>query len=383
MQSMSTLLTRQWLLTAPGFCRPQRRATVDCRPPLPAPAPAAALAARHHPHTARARVACAAGKGKGGGKGNGKQQQQQEQPAAQKRRVEEEEEEDEEDEGGVIYLDGDEYDEDEFELDEGMGFEDGDDGGGWLDDDDDDDDAPWGGGGGAGDADEPVRAGSVSTGGAPWGHAALEAARAVLGGTPALSDCALFALRCFASPRRVDVRIDKLTDTYGSPLLEDIETFSRAFAAKLEELLGPEEAGEIVLEVSSPGAERELVLPGDLGRFGGLPLRVEYDAARADVEEARPKKKGGSGGGGEGGGGGAAAGQQQQAGGGGGGGVKAVVAVLELLAYDAAAGATEWRLADVRANAPTKGRGLSKRQREQRWKVPVDALLSARVHVDF
>lgn len=46
--------------------------------------------------------------------------------------------------------------------------------------------------------------------------------------------------------------------------------------AEMEALLGLEEAGDVSLEVSSPGAERQLVLPQDLVRFQQLPLSVEY-----------------------------------------------------------------------------------------------------------
>ncbi|KIY99383.1 hypothetical protein MNEG_8577 [Monoraphidium neglectum] len=336
-------------------------------------------------------------------KGQAKQQsapQQQQQQQSRRKAAPELIEEEDEDEEGVIYLDGDDDDDDDELSGEGFGFDEGDeqddgeDGGGWLDDDDfeawgDDDELGIGSGGGGGgglgaDHDEPVRPGAVTTGGTPWGAAAVAAARDVLEGTPSLADVRLFALRCFASPRRLDVRLDKLTDKYGSPELADIETFSRRLAARLEELLGAEEAGEIVLEVSSPGAERELLLPGDLARFGGLPLRVEYDAARAAVEGGAKKGgKKGSGGGGGGGDGGqqqqGQQGQQEPAS----AAPSPTAAVLELVAYDEASGATEWRLADVRANAPGKGRGLSKRQREQVVRMPVDALIGARVHVDF
>jgi hypothetical protein len=44
---------------------------------------------------------------------------------------------------------------------------------------------------------------------------------------------------------------------------------------------------------------------------------------------------------------------------------------------------SEWRLADVRANAPTKGRGLSKRQREQRIEIPLSELERVRIHVEL
>ncbi len=42
-----------------------------------------------------------------------------------------------------------------------------------------------------------------------------------------------------------------------------------------------------------------------------------------------------------------------------------------------------WRLADVKANAPGKGRKLSKRKREMVIEIPVSSLRLARVHVDM
>jgi hypothetical protein len=57
--------------------------------------------------------------------------------------------------------------------------------------------------------------------------------------------------------------------------------------------------------------------------------------------------------------------------------------VLQLVTYDEAAGTSSWQLADVRANAPQKGRKLSKRQRELVFEVPLAQLLAARIHVDF
>jgi ribosome maturation factor RimP len=51
---------------------------------------------------------------------------------------------------------------------------------------------------------------------------------------------------------------------------------SRSLAQALEAALGEEVAGAIMLEVSSPGADRLLQLPGDLKRFGQLPLAVDW-----------------------------------------------------------------------------------------------------------
>jgi hypothetical protein len=89
------------------------------------------------------------------------------------------------------------------------------------------------------------------------------------------------------------------------------------------------------------GAERQLALPEDLQRFGELPLRLEYS--------------------GEGGASFSLVGQLQE--------------------VDEEAGLSLWALADVRANALTKGRGLSKRQRQQRFSIPVASITVARLYV--
>jgi hypothetical protein len=57
--------------------------------------------------------------------------------------------------------------------------------------------------------------------------------------------------------------------------------------------------------------------------------------------------------------------------------------VLVLQAYDEAAQTTAWQLADVRANAPAKGRKMSKRQLAMRLELAVSQLRRVRVHVDF
>jgi hypothetical protein len=48
---------------------------------------------------------------------------------------------------------------------------------------------------------------------------------------------------------------------------------------ELEAEMGAEEAGQVSLEVSSPGADRTLRMPQDLARFGALPLKVEHTGA--------------------------------------------------------------------------------------------------------
>lgn len=54
-----------------------------------------------------------------------------------------------------------------------------------------------------------------------------------------------------------------------------------------------------------------------------------------------------------------------------------------MASFDEQAGQTAWRLADVKANAPVKGRKLSKRLREMTFNIAVDSLIAARVYVDF
>lgn len=46
----------------------------------------------------------------------------------------------------------------------------------------------------------------------------------------ALMCCAVLCCRVLAPNKTIEIRLDKLDDTYGSPGLEDIERFSRALA---------------------------------------------------------------------------------------------------------------------------------------------------------
>mmetsp|Transcript_19424 Transcript_19424/g.50414 ORF Transcript_19424/g.50414 Transcript_19424/m.50414 type:complete len:350 (+) Transcript_19424:1687-2736(+) len=181
----------------------------------------------------------------------------------------------------------------------------------------------------------------ISTGGESWAVTSLEAARNVLS-SPSMQDLDLYLFRLIPG-RKLDIRLDRLTDTYGSPSIEDIEKFSRMLYKELIAMLGEEAASEISLEVSSPGAERTLALPQDLQRFGSLPLRVEYtDTTGAHMNQA-----------------------------------------LQLESYDETSGLTVWRLAEVKANAPGKGRGMNKKQKEARFEIPLARITRIRVFVDF
>lgn len=58
-------------------------------------------------------------------------------------------------------------------------------------------------------------------------------------------------------------------------------------------------------------------------------------------------------------------------------------AILQYAGTDEGTEVTNWRVADVKANAPTKGRSLSKKQREARIAIPVANLRKARIYVDM
>ncbi|EFJ52593.1 hypothetical protein VOLCADRAFT_116086 [Volvox carteri f. nagariensis] len=216
--------------------------------------------------------------------------------------AEEEEEEEGAGSGGDGGTDGEgEYDEDEYDED-GEDEDEGDDyAGSFLEPDD----APR----------------EVATGGTTWGEVVLRAAQEVLA-KPPMKGLELYLFRALPATRKVDIRLDKLDDLYGSPSIDDIERFQRGLLAALEREMGPEAAGEISFEVSSPGAERLVRVPEELPRFAELPLQVEYRTPDG----------------------------------------KEVSAVLLLAGLDPSGSTSSWRLANVRANATVKGRALSKKQ---------------------
>ncbi len=76
---------------------------------------------------------------------------------------------------------------------------------------------------------------------------------------------------------RIRVLLDKLTDRFGAPTISDCAGYSRRFSAKLEELVSEGFIGEdYALEVSSPGAERELKETQDWERFRELPMKISW-----------------------------------------------------------------------------------------------------------
>ncbi|GFR49903.1 hypothetical protein Agub_g12009 [Astrephomene gubernaculifera] len=300
--------------------------------------------------------------------------------ASPRGRVDDEEEEEEEEDltagdGFLNFGDEDEEDEEEADADADFGEEGDDD----DDDDDDEDDDGEGGEDYASSFLEPDDAPrEVLTGDTGWGEAVLRAAQGVLA-QPNMQGLDLYLFRALPGSRKVDIRLDKLTDLYGSPSIDDIERFQRGLMAALERDLGAEAAGDISFEVSSPGAERLVRVPEELRRFGELPLRVEYRVADGAPQAgagpgtaAAPAAAASSGSSDSSGGSSGSSGARQE-----------VSAVLLLADLDESAGRSEWRLANVRANATVKGRALSKRQLAQRLVIPLSDILRVRIHVDF
>ncbi|CAN8239014.1 unnamed protein product [Cochlearia groenlandica] len=170
--------------------------------------------------------------------------------------------------------------------------------------------------------------GGVVLGSVPWGKRALSIAVEVV--KQFEEDFQLFAFK--TSPRGyIYIRLDKLSNEYGCPTMDELEEFSREYKKRLDDAV-PE---DLALEVSSPGAERLLRVPEDLDRFKEMPMTVSYE------EETNSRKA-----------------------------VKCAVFLLE--SVDEESESCIWKLADVRENRDpaSKGRPLSCKQKDLRIKLP-------------
>ena len=103
-------------------------------------------------------------------------------------------------------------------------------------------------------------------------------------------ELAIFSFGFEVSHGKAYLRLDKLDNKYGSPTLDEIDVFSRKLGEILAEVLGEAVSDDIEFEVSSPGAERELLIPGDLDRFSELPLCVEIPKEAFQIEGVDIKK---------------------------------------------------------------------------------------------
>jgi ribosome maturation factor RimP len=101
---------------------------------------------------------------------------------------------------------------------------------------------------------------------------------------------AIFSFGFEASQGKAYLRLDKLDNKYGSPTLDEIDMVSRKYGEVLAQELGEAVADDIEVEVSSPGAERQLVIPQDLTRFGDLALCVELPKDSFELEGVEVKK---------------------------------------------------------------------------------------------
>lgn len=90
-----------------------------------------------------------------------------------------------------------------------------------------------------------------------------------------LAPVKLYALMVSQRPNHtlIEVELDHLEHPYGSVSLLECEQVSRKLNEELERIF-PDL--NYTLKVSSAGAERKLVLPGDLDRFRGIPVRLVY-----------------------------------------------------------------------------------------------------------
>ncbi|CAM6110453.1 unnamed protein product [Calypogeia fissa] len=183
--------------------------------------------------------------------------------------------------------------------------------------------------------------GGVLVGGTEWGKKALDLATQVV--AECGKDLSIFAFKA-SSDRVIRVRLDKLSDRYGSPTLKDIENFSRKFSAILEE---SGEAGtmpkDIDVEVSSPGAERVVRVPDDLERFKELPMYVQYLEGETDQD-----------------------------------------GVFELESVDRDASLSVWKIANVKLNREVKGRGRPLNNKQKKWRatLPFASLKQVRLYLD-
>ncbi|KAK2967792.1 hypothetical protein RJ640_008012, partial [Escallonia rubra] len=179
-----------------------------------------------------------------------------------------------------------------------------------------------------------------------WGERALSIAREVL--VQFGEGMELFAFK--TTPRGyIYVRLDKLSNQFGCPSMEEVESYSRQFKQRLEEAGAEGEIpDDLALEVSSPGAERLLKIPDDLPRFKDMAMRVSYVE---DMDARGPEKDG----------------------------------VFYLDCIETESGSCIWRLADVKENRDpsAKGRPLSRKKKDWRLKLPYAMFKRVTLFLDY
>ncbi|KAF3431601.1 hypothetical protein FNV43_RR26332 [Rhamnella rubrinervis] len=172
----------------------------------------------------------------------------------------------------------------------------------------------------------------------PWGDRALSIALEIL--SKFGDDMKLFSFK--TTPKGyVYLRLDKLSEEYGCPSMEELERYNQEYKNRLDEVgaLG-DIPDDLAIEVSSPGAERLLKVPDDLDRFKEMPMRVCY----IDDSESKCLEKNG-------------------------------VFLLESIETESCI----WKLANVKENRDplSKGRPLSRKQKD--WRLELPFLMHKRV----
>ncbi|XP_042052778.1 uncharacterized protein LOC121798026 isoform X1 [Salvia splendens] len=181
--------------------------------------------------------------------------------------------------------------------------------------------------------------GGVVLNNCPWGEKALSIAQEVL--REFSEEMQLYAFK--TSPRGyIYVRLDKLSNEYGCPSMDEIEAFSRQYKKSLDE----EIPDDLALEVSSPGADRLLRVPDDLLRFKDMAMIVNY---LEDSDTRSPEKE----------------------------------AVYLLDSIETESKCCVWKLADVRENRDpaAKGRPMSRKQRDCMLKLPYDVIKRVKLYI--
>ncbi|KMT08911.1 hypothetical protein BVRB_6g136310 [Beta vulgaris subsp. vulgaris] len=180
----------------------------------------------------------------------------------------------------------------------------------------------------------------------PWGERVLSIAREVL--LQFGDGIKLYSFK--TTPRGyVYVRLDELANEYGCPSMDLIESYSREYKKRLEEEGSKGEIpNDLALEVSSPGAERLLRVPDDLLRFKDFPMVVSY----VEETEAKCQEKSG---------------------------------VFFLDSIETESEHCVWKLADVRGNRDpaSKGRPMSRKKKDWRWKLPYTMLKKVTLYIEF
>ncbi|KAI3714327.1 hypothetical protein L1987_72924 [Smallanthus sonchifolius] len=177
----------------------------------------------------------------------------------------------------------------------------------------------------------------------PWGERAQSIAQDVL--LQFGDDIEIFAFKI--SPRgrgSIYVRLDRLCNKFLS--VADIQSYSHEYKKKLDEAGAVGDIpGDLALEVSSIDADRLLRIPDDLRRFKKMAMRVKY------VEQHNPKSM-----------------------------KKEGIFFLESIEMDS--GGCVWRLADVKENRLSKGRPLTRKQKDRRLKLPYEMLEQVTLYLD-